>query len=617
MKVCILILVLSLILIITLNTNAQSCNSSIGDPVLNETFGSGTSVYGPPLAYGITNLIYQTKDCPEDGYYSIRSLTSNCYDWATTRDHTGNPNGYFMLINASCDPSDFYVKTVSGLCGGNNYKFSAWIINLATKPEKIKPNVTFTIEQTDGKILATYTTGDIPTVSKEEWHNFSFYFNTPIGITDVVLRMRNNAPGGNGNDLGLDDIVFQTVGPSITPTIEGVSGKAISLCKSKIPTKLTLSSKVESCYNPTDYQWQQSADKGITWTDILGATDTFFSYTANTAGNFQFRLSVAQKGNMSSLTCRVHSAPLNINVTEPDSIITKDICEGDSFLTYNKTGIYVNSFVNINGCDSLRTLNLNVLKAPKGTDSIAGKTILCKGTSTQLKDATTDGVWKSTNQNVATINGAGLVTAVEAGKTSIHYVVTNMCGADSSIKTVNVYGTQLVYKVAVPHDPTCFYPFSGKISVVATGSEKPYSFLWGDSIYTAPYNIGGVGEGDYKIYIRNNIGCLVDSFPSVKVKLKDDGSCDTLYVPNGFTPTSLKGNNLLKPFGGAATIKDIKFKVFNRYGNLMFESNNVYDGWDGRINGTLQNSGVYLWYLEYTVMSGMRKHAKGTCLLIQ
>lgn len=617
MKVCFLILALSFFSIFTLNINAQSCNSSIGDPVLNETFGSGISVYGPPLAFGITNLIYQTKDCPLDGYYSIRSFTSRCYDWTTTRDHTGNQNGYFMLINASYDPSDFYVKTVSGLCGGNNYKFSAWIINMATKPEKIMPNVTFTIEQTDGKILSTYNTGDIPNLKIQDWKNYSFYFKTPIGITDVVLRMRNNAPGGNGNDLGLDDIVFQTVGPNITPSIGGVVGKTISLCKSKIPTTLNLSSKVESCYNPTDYQWQQSADNGITWTDVAGATDTIFSYVANTAGNFQLRLSVAQKGNMNSLACRVHSAPLNINMTLLESIFTKEICEGESFLTYSKTGVYLDSFVTVNGCDSLRTLNLKVIKAPKGTDSIAGNTIICKGNTMQLKDATTDGVWKSTNPKVATISSTGLVTALAAGNTSIHYVVTNKCGADSAMKAIKVFGNKLITKAAVPNNATCFYPFSGKISVVATGNEKPYSFIWGDSTYTTPYTLVGVGEGDYNINIRNSVGCLVDSFTSVKVKLIDDGSCDTLYVPNGFSPSSSNGNNVLKPFGGATTIKNISFKIYNRYGNLMYESNNVYDGWDGRISGTLQNSGVYIWHLEYTVMSGLRKHAKGTCVLLQ
>ena len=617
MKIRLLLVTLSLLILLSVQVNAQTCTASLGDPVLNETFGAGASPYGPPLPPGITNFIYQSKDCPQDGLYSIRNFTSNCYDWGSTGDHTGDPNGYFMIINASYDPSDFYLKTVSGLCGGNTYKFSAWIFNLATKPDKISPNVTFTIEQTNGIILSSYNTGDIPVVPNETWKNYSFYFKTPIGITDVVLRMRNNAPGGNGNDLGLDDIVFQPVGPGITANIKGYSTDTISICKAKNAINLTLNASVEHCYDSTSYQWQQSVDTGKTWSDIAGATDSNFSFIANVAGYFEYRLSASQLGNINSITCRVHSSPINVNVAEPNTIINKNICIGNYYMGYSQTGTYIDSFTNANGCDSLRTLNLTVISPPKNTDTIAGIASLCTGFTSQLSDSTPNGVWKSTDTSVATITADGLVKAVTFGNTSVHYVVTNMCGADSSTKTIKVFGVPLNSKDTITKSPTCFYPFSGSIAVSATGMESPYYFIWGDSTYTIPFKVNNLGEGVYKVFIYNAESCLVDSITNIALQLINDGSCDTLYVPTGFAPLSQKGNNLLKPYGGAATITAISFKVYNRYGNLLFESNNVDDGWDGRINGVLQNSGTYIWRVDYTLNSGLRKHGKGTCVLVR
>ena len=193
-----------------------SCTGGLGDPIVDITFGQGAGP-GPPLAQGITNLIYQPADCPEDGYYTIISETLNCFGdtwWDVLQDHTGNPNGYFMLINASFQPNDFYVQTVNGLCGGTSYQFAAWVLNLVSEPGEILPNITFTIEKTDGTVLQSYSTGDIPETVGALWKQYAFYFTTPPGINSVVLRMTNNAPGGNGNDLGLDDITFRPAGSS-------------------------------------------------------------------------------------------------------------------------------------------------------------------------------------------------------------------------------------------------------------------------------------------------------------------------------------------------------------------------------------------------------------------
>ena len=84
-------------------SQAQLCTGSLGDPIVNITFGSGSGT-GTALGAATTSYNFFGNDCPTDGNYTVRANTVNCFSstWhALTVDHTGNANGYFMLINAS------------------------------------------------------------------------------------------------------------------------------------------------------------------------------------------------------------------------------------------------------------------------------------------------------------------------------------------------------------------------------------------------------------------------------------------------------------------------------------------------------------------------------------
>ena len=66
-------------------------------------------------------------------------------------------------------------------------------------------------------------------------------------------------------------------------------------------------------------------------------------------------------------------------------------------------------------------------------------------------------------------------------------------------------------------------------------------------------------------------------------------------------------------------IKTIDFKLYNRYGNLIFESHDLNNGWNGTFNGLEQPTGTYVWYLDYALVHGDGKliERKGTCVLIR
>ncbi|MDQ2862996.1 MAG: hypothetical protein M3R50_04970 [Bacteroidota bacterium] len=237
-------------------TNAQLCQGSLGDPVVNITFGSGSNP-GPPLG-SVTNYTYADHDCPADGYYTIANSTPACFGdtWHSVQDHTrGDVNGYMMVINASFNPGDFFVKTVTGLCPNTTYEFAAWIYNVlqsyACGGNGIKPNITFNIETTTGTVLQSYKTGDIP--FGFDWAQYGFFFSTTTSVNSVVLRMTNNAPGGCGNDLLLDDITFRACGPLVTAEISGAPD-SVNVCTGD-NSLFTLQASVSAGYTNPVYHW--------------------------------------------------------------------------------------------------------------------------------------------------------------------------------------------------------------------------------------------------------------------------------------------------------------------------------------------------------------------------
>lgn len=308
---------------------AQLCNGSLGDPVVNITFGRGLSP-GPPLPASVTSYKYITTDCPDDGMYALRNASNNCWgSWHNLpSDHTGDPQGYFMLANATFAPGDFYVDTVRGLCGNTTYEFAAWLMNLVRTPNQIQPNVTFSIEKTNGTVLGMVQTGDIASSGSPQWKQYGLSFKTPPGIFEIVLRMRNNAPGGVGNDLALDDITFRPCGSALRSTIAG-NMDTVNICEGD-PTSFTLNANSTSFFSTPLYQWQLSKDSGQTWMDVpLGVNLSLQTGPLN-KGFYWYRMTAAEEENMNLNSCRIASNSVVINMhgkpvvnAGPDKVVFK------------------------------------------------------------------------------------------------------------------------------------------------------------------------------------------------------------------------------------------------------------------------------------------------------
>ena len=175
--------------------------------VFFEDFGSGAvGSFGDPLT-GQTSYHYSdgSIDPTEDGYYTVVGNTTDFAWWSTpsTFDHTDG-TGRMMAINASYEKGIFFRRKFNNLVPGKSYKFSAWLMSLYDGP--VKPNATFqVVDPVSGTVLNTVSSGDITT--GHVWNEYSMDF-VPTS-TELDLILLNNAPGGEGNDIALDDIRFE------------------------------------------------------------------------------------------------------------------------------------------------------------------------------------------------------------------------------------------------------------------------------------------------------------------------------------------------------------------------------------------------------------------------
>jgi gliding motility-associated-like protein len=115
-----------------------------------------------------------------------------------------------------------------------------------------------------------------------------------------------------------------------------------------------------------------------------------------------------------------------------------------------------------------------------------------------------------------------------------------------------------------------------------------------------------------QLIVKNNLGCFDTAVNNIRV-LK---SC-YIAVPNAFTPNGDGLNDFLYPLN-AFKADQLEFKVYNRLGQLVYQSHDWTEKWDGTFHGKPQDAGVFVWTLKY-ILHDTGKHVfkKGSTVLIR
>jgi gliding motility-associated-like protein len=115
----------------------------------------------------------------------------------------------------------------------------------------------------------------------------------------------------------------------------------------------------------------------------------------------------------------------------------------------------------------------------------------------------------------------------------------------------------------------------------------------------------------YQVTATDTFGCYGTAFVTVTVAT----TSPDIFVPGAFTPEK-SSNNVFRPVCmGIASLE--YFRVYSRWGQLLYSTSQTGQGWDGRVQGKLQETGAYLWMLKGVDYTGKILIKKGTMVLIR
>jgi gliding motility-associated-like protein len=226
--------------------------------------------------------------------------------------------------------------------------------------------------------------------------------------------------------------------------------------------------------------------------------------------------------------------------------------------------------------------------------------------------------WKWTldeNQTSTVQNPRGLYVVFNAK--NIQSIVSNGFCSDTSSQTV-MLDNYLHADFDVPLDNCLSDPIQFTDKAVGKNITRDWSF--GDNSKSADVNpvhtYSRLTQRMATFSIQYTITDMYGCTSSVDKSINVYANCN-IDVPNAFTPNGDGNNDVFYPLNAVKAI-NLDFKVYNRWGQLLYTTTNWKQGWDGIFNGQPQAPGMYVWVLSYDDRdTKMHFFKKGTVMLMR
>jgi gliding motility-associated-like protein len=269
---------------------------------------------------------------------------------------------------------------------------------------------------------------------------------------------------------------------------------------------------------------------------------------------------------------------------------------------------YIQGIDMITGCASaIKPVVVTVFAKPVVSAS-ASATDICKGTTITLTAVSPGNTidWPG-------LGAGNVVTATPLDSTVYMAVATSPNGCLDTA-SVSVAVKPFTLTLTANPDPV----LAGTNTVLTTTGNFTYNVLsWAPSIFFAnqtatTQNIVVKDTSKSFTVIAQSIdGCLDTAtlYVTVDPNLKD------FFIPNAFSPNGDGNNDILKVYG--SSVRDVTMRIYNQWGELIFETKDINKGWDGTWKGRPQEVGVYVYVAQVTFYNNVTMKRKGTVNLIR
>lgn len=367
------------------------------------------------------------------------------------------------------------------------------------------------------------------------------------------------------------------------------------------------------CQNPGNYALLEAAAGYDTYQWSTGATSQ--SIQVNTSGKYAVTVTKGNCVGFDSVNVTVTPAPT------ADAGVDEEICIGDSITlsaapvngfyawsngdstqsitvapTYDSTFyLTVGTGIHCMAYDSIRVTVHPLPNASAGMDEE-----ICYGDQIDLTATGGNQYEWSTGDMVAT-------ATVSPSTTTDYFVTVTDIHSCVNFDTVTVMVNPLPQVTADAKDSAIC--LGDETELYAYGAD---TYTWNEGFNGTPVTISPMATTEFIVTGTDANGCKNKA--SVLVIAED---CSTFYIPTSFSPNGDNINDVFIPKGEFAAIDEYELTIFDRWGNIVFQTSDPNEGWDGTLDGELVEAGVYIFHVHYKSVWNKEFTKKGSVTVLR
>ena len=509
--------------------------------------------------------------------YSVPALAGATYDWKVPAGWVINSGANTNIINVTVGPTGG--KIISHEVNGCADLLDT--IDVSTTPPTVAGRVMgdntvcsgvnispLTVADEVGSVLKWLSSTDGISWSDINVTSDSYTAQNLTATTRFAAIVQNGtACTADTSSAALVTVDPKTVGGKLDPSLTNV-------CLNEVvdPT-LTLVNYTGSVVN-----WQSSLDN-TNWSNFTPAyTNT--SYKTGPVSRTMYYRTMVKSGvcpaELSDVaTIRFYNVPMPEASIDPP---VSDICYGKSAVLN----------ANITTGTSYAWSN-NVPLSPGGSGTVPSLPYSITTTATPLV----------TSDVVLSVTNAG---CPNASRDTFHINVTQPIIVKAGNDTAVVINQPLQFSATV-NDPNAFmWSWVPGTGLNFTNISNP----------VAVYNASAPEAITYVVTAQTLAGCTGSD--TVTVKIFKTGA--DIFMPSAFTPNSDGRNDVIRPvMAGIAQL--VFFRVYNRWGQLVFNTSQIHKGWDGAIGGNKQSSQTFVYMVQAVDYTGKTIVKRGSFVLVR
>ena len=591
---------------------------SVLDPSFTSTFLILPNTVTDPDLLNVANSVPPLLPSPHTNSFTVSSINDVAvleFDFIPTSDslsfnYVFGSEEYFAFENSQYnDVFGFFLSGpgISGPYSSPSYHPNG-SINLAIVPGSNPPlpitissvnsvtpiNSQFFVDNQGGLDTIAYADGYTTVLTANATVQCGETYHIRLAIAD-------------GSDSGLSSFVWLQAGSFSSPVLEVVDDLGLDSTVLEIPCNSNVTLTANGGVGAT-YEWYDQSGNIFSTNNVVTVGNGTYWVTATSFGCpvisdtltvISQSAPVVELGNDITIDCN-STVLLDPNISGGSGVYNYLWNNNSTSNTLNTGGGFYSVIVTDDqtGCYGEDSINITEDQPPNTV--ISGGGSICSDGSTVQINFLYDGLipWDLQYYNQTdTFLQTNIQTANYSITTSTSgtYQILNVLDYNDCMS--NYSGQAIVQVNQMPEavlSPDSYILYIGDTLLIQLPEDYSY-YQWFDQNNDSISNSSVLSiyqAGDYYVYGEDQNGCF-DYSNSVTV---DEVPRTELYVPNTFTPNADWHNEVFTVYG--KNIKEYSLKIFNRWGDLLFESNDIQKHWDGYFKGRKVDENKYLYYIE-------------------